>query len=1381
MSTVQRFFATATVASMLMSAALPVGAATAAELQAQIDALMATLNALQGQVQTAQGSTPTGTAPAACSGISFSRSLTVGSSGTDVKCLQALLNSSSDTQVSASGAGSPGSETVYFGSKTRAAVIKYQEKNASSILTPIGLSKGTGFVGAATRAKLTAWLAAPVAATPAPAPGAAPAPAPTPGQLSVLASGPAAQVIVSTQATANLADFLFTGSGTVSALTLKRIGVSADTSLSNVYLFDGALRITDAASVSSGNITFNTPSGLFTVAGTKTISVKSDMAAAAGETIGVQLTSVTLSSGTITGVPASGNLHSIAVATLATVNLTSILPGVTTTDPGTDVLAWQAQFNIGTRDVVLSRMALRQINSILTADIGNFRLLVDGVQVGSAVAALGANSYVTFSGFEKTLATGVRTVKVMADVTGGSSRIIEMSVRNRADMDVIDSQYKVNIAATQGGGALPATAGQITVNAGSMTVERKSTSPSGNVTNSASDMLLASYTFTAFGEPIKVETLAVALDTSGTDADYTLRNGRLMINGSQVGSTVGLIAAGIAANARTFTTNFVVTPGSPATVEVRGDIFDEEDTGAEFVAADTLQIALLDTNASNASRQVSLGTIDVPTGSNVNGNVLTITTGVMSLAKDQAYGNQSIVVPVSAYKLGQWVLAGSSIEDITISTFQLDLTCANALAAADIANLYLKYGSKTTTIKSSPTCVAAANTWSISENLAKNGTLTVEAYASLATAATDGGTDDTIIPSLLVSGTTASSGTAVNTNGNAVLAGQTITAVGAGTLTVTLDNGTPQPAIAVAGSSSSDGSLKVKLAGTNEVLYVKDVTLRTDATADDVVLASVTLWQAQGSGSFTQVSGPRTWDADAANPGFARWTLTGSDRITVPKDGTVYLLAKPTYVASSQATVTGQTPRIFLSSIEAEGTSVLVAEDNDGSDLIVEAGILIGGATPTFAADGTATTYTALGTTQTMTANAAPATDRTGSFVLIDMNADATYDNATDEIGYCMECGTGDGTLLIQRGVLGKTSISDAAGNIYFLAGINGNAITVLKTKLTVSVASGTPQGSTTGGTQRVIFQFNAAAANNAEDVAENKVVITSVDITTTKSGLTVNNVRVYPSEFDANATYQTACVALSTTEWRCTLVTTGATNEVVENTSRSYVVRADVGSGAGTSNTLDVSIASLGSSSAAGVVTAGDVVWTDNTTSISWVNQAGASYVQPSSPMTLGASSGSTDATVPTMSTIVVANGTGAANSVDALDTIVITLSERIDPTNINASLIPGGAAVTGVAAASTGGVTGVAADGIITVTNITTFDSGATLAAAASFTTDLTLNAAGTALTVTLNTGTARVVGTPALAAGTTVVGTATVGIKDVNGNVMASAASPTPTGSF
>ncbi|MFH1030177.1 MAG: hypothetical protein V1770_02865, partial [bacterium] len=484
---------------------------------------------------------------------------------------------------------------------------------------------------------------------------------------------------------------------------------------------------------------------------------------------------------------------------------------------------------------------------------------------------------------------------------------------------------------------------------------------------------------------------------------------------------------------------------------------------------------------------------------------------------------------------------------------------------------------------------------------------------------------------------------------------------------------------------------------------------------------------------------------------------------------------------------------LFLADLEAEGASVLTPSSAT-PDLVNDTGIILN------AGGSAAANHSYVDSTKTLGAavSSATATSLTcttgdvfspGDIIFVDTyNAagaatpDSKFNAAYEELMVVLADGTT--ALTVDRGAFGTTAnaVYEITDKIYILNGtatnvnnIIGKATTILKTKAKVTLASDSPSGSTTGENQKVIFKFTVTAENNAADTAENKVVLSTINLTTTKSGTTVKNVKLYPEENDGNASYEVVGRALSATKWAMPLSSLSESkNEVKEGTSRTYIVRGDVGSGTNTSNSLEVSIASLGSSDSVGDITAGDVTWTDGTTSKAWVDQAGASYIRGQA-LTFGASSGTVDTTAPTISTIVAAN-VATADSIAATDTITITFAEMIDPTTINASLVPG-SSVTGVAAASTGGVTGVAADGIITVTGITTFDSGATLAEAASFTTDLALNAAGTVLTITLNTGTARVIGTPAMGTGTTVAGT----VKDVNGTAMAAVASVLPTGSF
>jgi peptidoglycan hydrolase-like protein with peptidoglycan-binding domain len=81
----------------------------------------------------------------------FVRNLHVGDSGADVYALQVFLNASVATQIAASGPGSPGGETTYYGALTADAVRRLQEAHAGDILAPAGLSSGTGFFGPLTR------------------------------------------------------------------------------------------------------------------------------------------------------------------------------------------------------------------------------------------------------------------------------------------------------------------------------------------------------------------------------------------------------------------------------------------------------------------------------------------------------------------------------------------------------------------------------------------------------------------------------------------------------------------------------------------------------------------------------------------------------------------------------------------------------------------------------------------------------------------------------------------------------------------------------------------------------------------------------------------------------------------------------------------------------------------------------------------------------------------------------------------------------------------------------------------------------------------------------------------------------------------------------
>jgi len=117
------------------------------ELQAEIDYLQQTVVYLRSQIAIVLANQQ---------GIrlnSFDRDLAYGlSQNEEVKALQLFL------AIQEPEAYPEGLVTGHFYQLTRQAIIRFQEKYAAEVLQPAGLSKGTGYVGPLTRAKLNALL-----------------------------------------------------------------------------------------------------------------------------------------------------------------------------------------------------------------------------------------------------------------------------------------------------------------------------------------------------------------------------------------------------------------------------------------------------------------------------------------------------------------------------------------------------------------------------------------------------------------------------------------------------------------------------------------------------------------------------------------------------------------------------------------------------------------------------------------------------------------------------------------------------------------------------------------------------------------------------------------------------------------------------------------------------------------------------------------------------------------------------------------------------------------------------------------------------------------------------------------------------------------------
>lgn len=919
-SKITSVFLSATTAIWLSGAAalMPVAAQaqTVEDLQAQIASLLAMISTLQAQLSSLQG----GTAPVAgACGYTFSKNLDMGDTGTDVMNLQKVLNSDPATMVAASGVGSSGSESSYFGSLTKGAVIKFQNKYASEVLTPIGLGAGTGYVGSMTRAKLNALYG--TCGTPT-TPTTPTTPAVTPGTGLTVTAGvqPTATLFPmnSTRVPFTVVNFTagYDGPVTINSVVVERTGLAVDSVFSGVLIMDennvqyGLAKTLNSSHQVTLTEPFVVPAGQtkkMIIAG----NAQTSAGGYAGQTAYLSLVSVN-SAATVSGsFPITGVGHSIN----ETLTIGSVTVARGPLDPGAD-----NSKEVGTTGYTFSSIRITATSAekvrllsvrwhqsgsaAASTDLANVKTYVEEVAYDTIVSSDGKyytshfnDGIVIDKGFSK-------EIYIKGDIAGGSSRTIDFDLYKRTDLYLKGETYKFGINPPNGtdesgtdDGAFHLNtnpwydAHQATISSGTITVSKGTAVEAQNIAINLADQPLGGFHVEVKGEAVTVAQIVFrgtigdsdsGAEPDGVDIDnVTLYNE----NGSVIAGPVD--ATGSAESVTITFTDTVTFPVGKGLYTLKGKLSTDFENNDTFSASTTPS-----TDWTTVTGQTTGTTITPAPTSAITGNQMTVKAGALAISVSSLPLAQTIIAGSNAFTFANYVLdAGNSGEDVSLNSLPVEYNAgANVTSLTNCSmwdgSLQLSTGSNV----KNPSAASSGTSFVFDSPLiiAKGTTKTLSLKCDIAGNATAGnvfswGYDATgcnPTPTGKVSGQDVGE---TETDS----AGQYMTIAAEGTYTV-YDDSTLGYTVVSAGATGQT-LLKLKFAAVNEDIDIHRVALQLAGTASnttlDLIGRKVKLYDA----SNPTVS---IGEATFSTTDYATSSLIATGAFRVPSGGTKTMLVK---------------------------------------------------------------------------------------------------------------------------------------------------------------------------------------------------------------------------------------------------------------------------------------------------------------------------------------------------------------------------------------------------------------------------------------------------------------------------------------------------------
>ncbi len=810
-----------------VSYVVPVASAQSIDLNALLQQLQQLQSQINALLQQQGGGAPPVSAPA----CEFTRNLTVGSRGEDVKCLQKYLNSAG-FKVAESGPGSPGNETTYFGPATKAAVAKWQQAN--------GISPAAGYFGPLSRNKYKELAAAIPPVTP---------PAPSQPYLKVSAEGLAPGNLPSGSLYNKVLRLKFSAGSKdekVTGLIVTRGGFIANTNITGVSVWDddgNRYGNIVTALTADGKATISFPSTPFVIPAGQSkylnVAINLDSGATSGSVnfsvVSINDISVSSDSSVPSGpFPLSGPTFNLVSgsASLAQVSLQYLTPagGGSSGSPG-EVEIGQTQREVAkiriTENSSNEAVKLEQVTFYVegtiqeSTDLLNWKLYSpEGNVLASAEKPVGR--YVTFKlAAPYEIDRGLsRDLTVKVDISDGANRTFRVYIQN--DYDIVLRGATTNAAISISLPQAPAQA-YFKMKQGNLTVTKAANSPSGSIAPGSQNVVLARFSLKGVGETLEVRKMRLSIYRTGGAPALT---GSVYVRDADSGVNYLSVSAnqsGLQTTTQPSSyTNLVelnlsyyitISSGQTKTIEIVGTVPQTASAGSYTAYVGDFYVRRFSTNDYTNLAQA-----------HYSGNSLSVQDVALNISKNTGVTDATRVAGATGQLVGSFYFSAVG-DDIRISGLTLSIT-----NPSNYQNVVLKSGDQELASIGTP---AASNPVSFTLTVSKDQSVRIDVYADIVSNAS--GNSQVSIAQDSLSGYGVNSNKTISGPASAV-AGQTIT-IGVGSISESLSPATPEAAL-VYGSAEHQVAT-FRFTTQNDSFTITELTVKLKATSSDLAAAAI--------------------------------------------------------------------------------------------------------------------------------------------------------------------------------------------------------------------------------------------------------------------------------------------------------------------------------------------------------------------------------------------------------------------------------------------------------------------------------------------------------------------------------------------------------------